>query len=181
MKLWVILHFLFLQVTYQTELFLDKNKDYVVAEHQALLRASKCSFASSLFPKSVEESSKQSKFSSIGSSFKACCFCFLVYFAPLFIYAIRPRYMESSHVLLYTLQQQLQSLLETLNATEPHYIRCVKPNNLLKPSIFENHNVLQQLCCGVRKCVDFFPNWWRIYEWKICSHCFSFCREWWKQ
>ncbi|XP_047269392.1 myosin-6 isoform X1 [Capsicum annuum] len=101
-------------VTYQTELFLDKNKDYVVAEHQALLRASKCSFASGLFPKSVEESSNKSKFSSIGSSFK----------------------------------QQLQSLLETLNATEPHYIRCVKPNNLLKPSIFENHNVLQQLCCG---------------------------------
>ncbi|CAN4102059.1 unnamed protein product [Withania somnifera] len=101
-------------VTYQTELFLDKNKDYVVAEHQALLRASKCSFASGLFPKSVEESSKQSKFSSIGSSFK----------------------------------QQLQSLLETLSSTEPHYIRCVKPNNLLKPSIFENHNVLQQLCCG---------------------------------
>ncbi|WMV31942.1 hypothetical protein MTR67_025327 [Solanum verrucosum] len=135
-------------VTYQTELFLDKNKDYVVAEHQALLRASKCSFASSLFPKSVEESSKQSKFSSIGSGFKACCFCFLTYFAPLFIYAITQRYIESSHILLYTLQQQLQSLLETLNATEPHYIRCVKPNNLLKPSIFENHNVLQQLCCG---------------------------------
>ncbi|KAK4344705.1 hypothetical protein RND71_034881 [Anisodus tanguticus] len=75
-------------VTYQTELFLEKNKDYVIAEHQALLNASKCSF------------------------------------------------------------QQLQSLLETLNATEPHYIRCVKPNNLLKPAIFENHNVLQQLRCG---------------------------------
>ncbi|WMV47058.1 hypothetical protein MTR67_040443 [Solanum verrucosum] len=48
----------------------------------------------------------------------------------------------------YAGDQQLQSLLETLNATEPHYIRCVKPNNLLKPSIFENHNVLQQLRCG---------------------------------
>jgi len=42
----------------------------------------------------------------------------------------------------------LQSLLETLSATEPHYIRCVKPNNLLKPAIFENQNVLQQLRCG---------------------------------
>ncbi|XP_073292332.1 myosin-6-like [Primulina huaijiensis] len=101
-------------VTYQTELFLDKNKDYVIAEHQALLSASKCSFASGLFPVSNEESSKQSKFSSIGSRFK----------------------------------QQLQALLETLSATEPHYIRCVKPNNLLKPAIFENHNVLQQLRCG---------------------------------
>ncbi|KAF3667539.1 Myosin-9 [Capsicum annuum] len=48
----------------------------------------------------------------------------------------------------YAGDQQLQSLLETLNATEPHYIRCVKPNNLLKPAIFENHNVLQQLRCG---------------------------------
>ncbi|XP_020239116.1 myosin-6 [Cajanus cajan] len=101
-------------VTYQTELFLDKNKDYVVAEHQALLYASKCPFVSGLFPPSPEESSKQSKFSSIGSRFK----------------------------------QQLQALLETLSATEPHYIRCVKPNNLLKPAIFENKNVLQQLRCG---------------------------------
>ncbi|KAG6418712.1 hypothetical protein SASPL_120916 [Salvia splendens] len=101
-------------VTYQTELFLDKNKDYVIGEHQALLNASECSFVSGLFPVSDEESSKQSKFSSIGSRFK----------------------------------QQLQSLLETLSSTEPHYIRCVKPNNLLKPAIFENHNVLQQLRCG---------------------------------
>ncbi|KAK1426746.1 hypothetical protein QVD17_15425 [Tagetes erecta] len=101
-------------VTYQTELFLDKNKDYVVAEHQALLSASKCSFVASLFPTSSDESSKSSKFSSIGTGFK----------------------------------HQLQQLLEILSSTEPHYIRCVKPNNLLKPAIFENHNVLQQLRCG---------------------------------
>ncbi|XP_024007808.1 myosin-7 isoform X2 [Eutrema salsugineum] len=101
-------------VTYQTELFLDKNKDYVVGEHQALLSSSDCSFVSSLFPPLPEESSKTSKFSSIGSQFK----------------------------------QQLQSLLESLSTTEPHYIRCVKPNNLLKPEIFENINILHQLRCG---------------------------------
>ncbi|XP_051141861.1 myosin-6-like isoform X2 [Andrographis paniculata] len=101
-------------VTYKTELFLDKNKDYVVAEHQSLLSASRCSFVSGLFPLSNEESLNKSKFSSIGSRFKV----------------------------------QLQSLLEILSTTEPHYIRCVKPNNLLKPAIFENHNVLQQLRCG---------------------------------
>ncbi|XP_010526481.1 PREDICTED: myosin-14 isoform X1 [Tarenaya hassleriana] len=101
-------------VTYQTEQFLDKNKDYVVAEHQALLSASRCTFVAGLFPLLAEDSNKQSKFSSIGSRFK----------------------------------QQLVSLLETLSSTEPHYIRCVKPNNLLKPSIFENQNVLQQLRCG---------------------------------
>ncbi|XP_022991847.1 myosin-12 isoform X2 [Cucurbita maxima] len=101
-------------VTYQADHFLDKNKDYVVAEHQALLDASKCSFVANLFPPLPEESSKQSKFSSIGTRFK----------------------------------QQLQALMETLNTTEPHYIRCVKPNTVLKPGIFENFNVLNQLRCG---------------------------------
>lgn len=52
------------------DLFLDKNKDYVVAEHQDLLTASKCTFVAGLFPALPEESSKSSKFSSIGSRFK---------------------------------------------------------------------------------------------------------------
>ncbi|XP_047939592.1 myosin-17-like [Salvia hispanica] len=102
------------EVLYMADLFLDKNKDYVVAEHQDLLTASKCSFAAGLFPPSPEESSKSSKFSSIGSRFKL----------------------------------QLVSLMDTLNSTEPHYIRCVKPNNVLKPAIFENVNIIQQLRCG---------------------------------
>ncbi|XP_078168747.1 myosin-17-like isoform X2 [Carex rostrata] len=101
-------------VTYQADYFLDKNKDYVVAEHQDLLDASTCPFVAGLFPPLPEETSKSSKFSSIGARFKL----------------------------------QLQALMETLSSTEPHYIRCVKPNNILKPSIFENQNVLQQLRCG---------------------------------
>ncbi|XP_020239201.1 myosin-11 isoform X1 [Cajanus cajan] len=102
------------EVQYQSDQFLDKNKDYVVAEHQDLLSASKCSFVAGLFPPLPEETSKSSKFSSIGSRFKL----------------------------------QLQQLMETLSSTEPHYIRCVKPNNLLKPAIFENANIMQQLRCG---------------------------------
>ncbi|XP_068634511.1 myosin-17-like isoform X2 [Aristolochia californica] len=102
------------EVTYQADQFLDKNKDYVVAEHQGLLNASKCSFVAGLFPPLAVEASKATKFSSIGSRFK----------------------------------QQLQSLMETLSSTEPHYIRCVKPNNVLKPAIFENFNIIQQLRCG---------------------------------
>jgi myosin V len=49
------------------------------------------------------------------------------------------------------LQIQLHELMETLSSTEPHYIRCIKPNSVLKPGIFENTNVLQQLRCSVRK------------------------------
>lgn len=66
------------QVTYQTELFLDKNKDYVVNEHQALLNASECHFVSSLFPLLSEDSSKSSKFSSICLRFKVTLSCLLI-------------------------------------------------------------------------------------------------------
>lgn len=46
-------------------------------------------------------------------------------------------------------QLQLQQLMETLNSTQPHYIRCVKPNTVLQPAIFENATVMQQLRSGV--------------------------------
>lgn len=65
-----ILASILFQVTYLADQFLDKNKDYVVAEHQDLLTASKCPFVAGLFPPLPEESSKSSKFSSIGSRFK---------------------------------------------------------------------------------------------------------------
>lgn len=75
-----------IQVLYQSDQFLDKNKDYVVAEHQELLSASKCSFISGLFPPPPEETSKSSKFSSIGARFKvSSTFCFL--FSPFCYYA----------------------------------------------------------------------------------------------
>lgn len=48
------------------------------------------------------------------------------------------------------LKLQLQALMETLNSTEPHYVRCVKPNSANRPQLFENQSVLHQLRCGVR-------------------------------
>ncbi|KNA15731.1 hypothetical protein SOVF_095540 [Spinacia oleracea] len=106
------------EVLYQSDQFLDKNKDYMVPEHQDLVTSSKCPFVAGLFPPVDEEtpksSNKSSKFSSIASRFKS----------------------------------QLQQLMEILSSTEPHYIRCIKPNNHLKPAIFENVNILQQLRCG---------------------------------
>ncbi|KDP34022.1 hypothetical protein JCGZ_07593 [Jatropha curcas] len=103
------------KVTYQTETFLDKNRDYVVVEHCNLLSSSKCPFVAGLFSSPPEESSRSSyKFSSVATRFK----------------------------------QQLQALMETLNTTEPHYIRCVKPNSLNRPQKFENMSILHQLRCG---------------------------------
>ncbi|XP_073014429.1 protein OPAQUE1-like isoform X1 [Typha latifolia] len=103
------------KVTYQSDSFLDKNRDYVVVEHCNLLSSSRCSFISGLLASMPEESSRSSyKFSSVSSRFK----------------------------------QQLQALMEILNSTEPHYIRCVKPNSFNRPQKFENQSVLHQLRCG---------------------------------
>ncbi|KNA05554.1 hypothetical protein SOVF_189230 [Spinacia oleracea] len=103
------------KVTYQTETFLDKNRDYVVVEHCHVLSSSKCPLIAGLFPSVSEETTRSSyKFSSVSSKFK----------------------------------QQLQALMETLNCTEPHYIRCIKPNSLNRPNIFENQSILHQLRCG---------------------------------
>ncbi|GAU47951.1 hypothetical protein TSUD_06850 [Trifolium subterraneum] len=103
------------KVTYHTDTFLDKNRDYVVVEHCNLFSSSNCPFVSGLFPPLPEESSRSSyKFSSVATRFK----------------------------------QQLQSLMETLKSTEPHYIRCVKPNSLNRPQMFENASIIHQLRCG---------------------------------
>ena len=71
------------QVQYQSEQFLDKNKDYVVPEHQDMLSASKCSFVSGLFPPISEETAKSAKFSSIGSRFKVYKIWFFMYLISL--------------------------------------------------------------------------------------------------
>ena len=39
----------------------------------------------------------------------------------------------------------LQGLAKTLRKTQPHYIRCVKPNQLKRPHIFEGSRTLEQL------------------------------------
>ncbi|GJP53786.1 hypothetical protein CLOM_g12923 [Closterium sp. NIES-68] len=57
------------KVTYQTDLFLEKNKDYVVMEHQALLGASEDPFVAALFPMPSGDKAK-TKFTSLGSGFK---------------------------------------------------------------------------------------------------------------
>ncbi|KAJ4960021.1 hypothetical protein NE237_019931 [Protea cynaroides] len=49
---------------------------------------------------------------------------------------------------------QLFHLMQRLGNTTPHFIRCIKPNNLQRPGIYEQGLVLQQLrCCGVLEVV----------------------------
>ncbi|VVB11232.1 unnamed protein product [Arabis nemorensis] len=50
--------------------------------------------------------------------------------------------MESSKTSKFS---SLGSQFKSLSTMEPHYIPCMKPNNLFKPEIFDNINILHQL------------------------------------
>ncbi|KAL3502311.1 hypothetical protein ACH5RR_036760 [Cinchona calisaya] len=49
---------------------------------------------------------------------------------------------------------QLFQLMHRLENTTPHFIRCIKPNNVQSPGVYDQKLVLQQLrCCGVLEVV----------------------------
>lgn len=51
-------------------------------------------------------------------------------------------------------KSQLYKLMQQLEDTTPHFIRCIKPNSKQHPGVFEKDLVLQQLrCCGVLEAV----------------------------
>ncbi len=53
---------------------------------------------------------------------------------------------KSTVAFKYTLQ--LTKLMDNLRRTEPHFIRCIKPNEVKKPGIIEAQSVLEQLRCN---------------------------------
>merc|ERR1719228_2667571 len=58
---------------------------------------------------------------------------------------------------------QLSELMNTLHATEPHFIRCIVPNTHKQPLVVETELIMHQLTCngvleGIRVCMLGFPN-----------------------
>ena len=78
-----------------------------------------------------------------------------------------------------TFRVQLSNLMKALNESQPHFIRCIKPNKLKDHSIFDSGMINRQLACsGVHQAVlvrkqgypyrldfDFFVNrYWPSYQ-----------------
>ncbi|KAI3869343.1 hypothetical protein MKX03_014521 [Papaver bracteatum] len=120
------------EVLYQTNGFLEKNRDPLHSGSIHLLSSCSCQllhlFASSMQnPSPVKPvtplrrlSASDSQKQSVGTKFKG----------------------------------QLFKLMQRLEDTTPHFIRCIKPNSRQLPGMYEKDLVLQQLrCCGVLEVV----------------------------
>ncbi|XP_071512366.1 LOW QUALITY PROTEIN: myosin heavy chain, muscle-like [Panulirus ornatus] len=60
-------------------------------------------------------------------------------------------------------KDQLNNLMRTLNATHPHFIRCIVPNETKSPGVVDAALIMHQLTCngvleGIRICRKGFPN-----------------------
>lgn len=128
-------------VCYMVDGFCDKNKDHMHTEAMDLLRTSKFAFVRACFENSVNGagnlSPKNGKTETRNSDGNRR----------------RSGGMLSSTVVA-QFKSQLSLLLEVLNGTEPHFIRCIKPNDRASASQFEQTRLLEQLrCSGVLEAV----------------------------
>jgi myosin heavy subunit len=60
-------------------------------------------------------------------------------------------------------REQLDKLMKTLDATSPHFVRCIIPNELKTGGILDAHLVMHQLNCngvleGIRICRKGYPS-----------------------
>ncbi|XP_077527339.1 myosin heavy chain isoform X32 [Haemaphysalis longicornis] len=60
-------------------------------------------------------------------------------------------------------REQLNKLMTTLRSTQPHFVRCIIPNETKSAGVIDSHLVMHQLTCngvleGIRICRKGFPN-----------------------
>uniref|UniRef100_A0AAY4D5H0 Unconventional myosin-Va n=1 Tax=Denticeps clupeoides TaxID=299321 RepID=A0AAY4D5H0_9TELE len=157
-KAFIIQHFAD-KVEYQCEGFLEKNKDTVNEEQIRVLKASKFDLLVELFQD--EEKATSPTGAPTGKR------------TVLSVKPDKSRQGQASkeHKKTVGLQfrNSLQLLMETLNATTPHYVRCIKPNDYKHAFTFDPKRAVQQLrACGVLETIRIsaagFPSRWTYQE-----------------
>ncbi|XP_077478385.1 unconventional myosin-Vb isoform X2 [Stigmatopora argus] len=142
----VIVHFAD-KVEYECAGFLEKNRDTVYDEQINILKASQLQLVADLFgndshgPKSARVNVRAAKS------------------AP------QPPNKEHRKTVGHQFRSSLHLLMETLNATTPHYVRCIKPNDNKEAFSFDSRRAVQQLrACGVLETIRIsaagYPSRW---------------------
>jgi myosin-5 len=116
------------EVCYSTDALLDKNRDFVVAEHAGLMSKSAAALLQELFgaEKTLEGSGGSGQFDDQGKRRSA-----------FMLSTVGSRF-----------RRQLGGLMNTLGECQPHFIRCIKPNSASLPGSLAPPYVLEQLRAG---------------------------------
>ncbi|XP_058854706.1 unconventional myosin-Va-like isoform X6 [Acipenser ruthenus] len=157
-KAFIIQHFAD-KVEYQCDGFLEKNKDTVNEEQITVLKTSKFELLVELFQD--EEKATTPTGPPPGGRTRL----------SIKQTKTRPGQTSRDHKKTVGLQfrNSLQLLMDTLNATTPHYVRCIKPNDNKHPFTFDPSRAVQQLrACGVLETIRIsaagFPSRWTYQE-----------------
>ncbi|KAH9495971.1 Unconventional myosin-Va [Bulinus truncatus] len=146
------------RVEYQADGFLEKNRDTILEEQINTLKASEYELVAELFteedPSGAPAAGKRGRAPSVTQPVKA-----------------QPKAGSKQHkkTVGSKFRDSLGSLMETLNATSPHYIRCIKPNDLKEAFEFEPKRAVEQLrACGVLETIRIsaagYPSRWTYTE-----------------
>ncbi|XP_077104330.1 unconventional myosin-Va isoform X3 [Siphateles boraxobius] len=159
-KAFIIQHFAD-KVEYQCDGFLEKNKDTVNEEQIHVLKASKFDLLVELFHDEEKATSPTGAAPTTGGRTR------------LSVKPVKSKTGQASkeHKKTVGLQfrNSLHLLMETLNATTPHYVRCIKPNDYKFAFTFDPKRAVQQLrACGVLETIRIsaagFPSRWTYQE-----------------
>uniref|UniRef100_A0A8C4HJS0 Myosin VAa n=1 Tax=Dicentrarchus labrax TaxID=13489 RepID=A0A8C4HJS0_DICLA len=148
------------KVEYQCDGFLEKNKDTVNEEQINVLKASKFELLMELFHDGEKAISPTGQVQGTGGRTRL---------------SIKPdksrdsKSKEHKKTVGCQFRNSLQMLMETLNATTPHYVRCIKPNDFKMAFTFDPKRAVQQLrACGVLETIRIsaagFPSRWTYQE-----------------
>uniref|UniRef100_A0A9J7Z4E4 Unconventional myosin-Va n=1 Tax=Cyprinus carpio carpio TaxID=630221 RepID=A0A9J7Z4E4_CYPCA len=159
-KAFIIQHFAD-KVEYQCDGFLEKNKDTVNEEQIHVLKASKFDLLVELFRDEEKATSPTGAAPATGGRTRL---------------SVKPdknkagqASKEHKKTVGLQFRNSLQLLMETLNATTPHYVRCIKPNDHKYAFTFDPKRAVQQLrACGVLETIRIsaagFPSRWTYQE-----------------
>uniref|UniRef100_A0A3B4YF94 Unconventional myosin-Va-like n=1 Tax=Seriola lalandi dorsalis TaxID=1841481 RepID=A0A3B4YF94_SERLL len=145
-----IIHHFADKVEYQCEGFLEKNKDTVNEEQINVLKKSKFDLLLKLFEDDEKATSSTKKLTGISGR-------------------AGQSQRDNKKTVGLQFRQSLHSLMDTLNATTPHYVRCIKPNDHKSPFTLDPVRAVQQLrACGVLETIRIsaagFPSRWTYQE-----------------
>ncbi|XP_061590558.1 unconventional myosin-Vb isoform X3 [Cololabis saira] len=148
----IIIHFAD-KVEYQCEGFLEKNRDTVYEEQINILKASQFQMVADLFHEQGDAPVAKSSRVNVRAAKTV------------------PKYPNKEHrkTVGHQFRSSLHLLMETLNATSPHYVRCIKPNDEKECFSFDSRRAVQQLrACGVLETIRIsaagYPSRWTYQD-----------------